>query len=165
MDVGGGVGAIQHELLASGLTSALHVDASRPYLSASEEEATRRGHEGKASYRFGDFVDLAPELPSAHIVTLDRVICCYPYMERLVTASARKAVRLYGVVYPRERWGARAVVVGGNLYFRIRRSCFRTYLHSPRAIIATVERCGFRLAERARTFIWDVNVFERTNSS
>ena len=49
-------------------------------------------------------------LPAATIVTLDRVICCYPDMERLVRTSAEKARRLYGAVYPRERWWARVGV-------------------------------------------------------
>jgi magnesium-protoporphyrin O-methyltransferase len=51
----------------------------------------------------GDFVALASELPSVDIVTLDRVICCYPHMEALVAGSASKARRLYGAVFPRER--------------------------------------------------------------
>ena len=38
LDVGGGIGAIQHELLAAGAASATSVDASAPYLAAAREE-------------------------------------------------------------------------------------------------------------------------------
>ena len=161
LDVGGGVGAIQHELLDGGLTRAVHVDASRAYLKASAEEATRRGHQGKIEYRFGDFVDLAPTLPEADIVTLDRVVCCYPHIEPLVEASARKAERLYGLAYPRERRAVRAFVGAGNLYFRIRRTNFRSYVHPRRAILAVLARSGFRLASANQTYMWHVEVFER----
>src|SRR4051794_8151263 len=44
LDIGGGVGAIQHELLADTVQSAVHVDASTAYLGASQEEADKRGH-------------------------------------------------------------------------------------------------------------------------
>ena len=86
LDIGGGVGALQHELLEAGMSNATHVDASRAYLHASRVEAARRGHDGRVEYTYGDFVDLAPSLSSADLVTLDRVVCCYPHMPALVRA-------------------------------------------------------------------------------
>lgn len=35
-------------------------------------------------FRYGDFVSLAPDLETADLVTLDRVVCCYPELEPLV---------------------------------------------------------------------------------
>jgi hypothetical protein len=55
----------------------------------------------------GDFIDLAEQVPEADAVTLDRVVCCYPDATTLVGASARKARRVYGLVYPRRRLGVR----------------------------------------------------------
>ena len=43
LDIGGGVGAIRHELLAAGATSVTSVDASGPYLDAARSESKRRG--------------------------------------------------------------------------------------------------------------------------
>ena len=43
LDIGGGIGAIQHELLAAGVAHATSVDASAPYLGAAREESDRRG--------------------------------------------------------------------------------------------------------------------------
>ena len=43
LDIGGGVGAIQHELLAAGAARATAVDASTAYLRAARGEAERRG--------------------------------------------------------------------------------------------------------------------------
>jgi len=42
LDIGGGVGAIQHELVASGVRATVDVDASRAYLAAARSEAARR---------------------------------------------------------------------------------------------------------------------------
>ena len=76
LDIGGGVGAIHHELLDAGAVSAVHVDASSSYLDAAREESTRRHHLEAVEFVQGDFVTLAPELAPVEIVTLDRVICC-----------------------------------------------------------------------------------------
>src|SRR6266508_4007771 len=77
LDIGGGVGAIQHELLKAGAARATDVDASNAYLDAARAEAARQGHADRATFHHGDFVALADAIAPADIVTLDRVICCY----------------------------------------------------------------------------------------
>ena len=47
LDVGGGVGAVTEELLASGAARATLVDASPAYLSSAREEGERRGTLGR----------------------------------------------------------------------------------------------------------------------
>lgn len=51
MDIGGGIGAIQHELLQAGASRAAGVDASTAYLAAIKEEAERQGHADRESQR------------------------------------------------------------------------------------------------------------------
>jgi len=161
LDVGGGVGVVHHELLAAGAQSAVQVDAAAPYLRAARAEAERRGHAGRVTFRHGDFVALAPEIAAADVVTLDRVICCYPDMEQLVAASASRARRLYGAVFPRETRLVRAALALGNLALRVRRSAFRAYLHPPAAIDAAVRRQGLRLRSVRDTLLWRVAVYAR----
>src|SRR3989304_4688720 len=48
LDIGGGVGAIQHELLRAGARSATAVDASSAYLDAARAEGARLGAGGRA---------------------------------------------------------------------------------------------------------------------
>jgi magnesium-protoporphyrin O-methyltransferase len=110
----------------------------------------------------GDFVALAPEIAPADIVTLDRVICCYPDMERLVAASASRARRLYGAVFPRESWLLKLAFTAGNLLRRLRGSAFRTYLHSTGAIDSAVQRQGLRQRSVRDTFLWRVAVYARS---
>jgi hypothetical protein len=134
LDIGGGVGAIQHELLQAGLESATGVDASTAYIKVVQEEAKRQGHTDKVSYQHANFVDIASQIPSADIVTLDRVICCYHDMQSLVGLSAAKAGRLYGLVYPRDTWWVRAAIFTGNLFSRATRNPFRAFVHHTRAV-------------------------------
>ena len=161
LDIGGGVGAIQHELLQDGVSSVTHVDASRAYLQTAREEAQRRGHEDRVSYHFGDFVDLAPRIEPADIVTLDSVICCYHDMEALVGLSSRRARKLYGYVYPRDAWWIKVAAPVENLYLRARRSSFRTFLHPTRAIEAVVRSNGLKRRFYRETLLWQIAVYRR----
>ncbi|MGE5101239.1 MAG: methyltransferase domain-containing protein, partial [Deltaproteobacteria bacterium] len=69
LDIGGGVGAIHHTLLDAGATNARHVDVSPDYINAAREEAGRRGHADRVLFLRGDFVQLAPEVADADVVT------------------------------------------------------------------------------------------------
>ncbi|HJU89775.1 MAG TPA: methyltransferase domain-containing protein [Gemmatimonadaceae bacterium] len=161
LDIGGGVGVVHHELIAAGARSATHVDAAEPYVTAAREESERRGYAGRVTFLRGDFVALTDVTPDADVVTLDRVICCYPDMERLVTASAQKARRLFGAVYPRDRWINRVYVKLDNYWRRRRGSAFRTYIHAPAAIERLLRDAGLRPATIRDTILWRVAVFAR----
>lgn len=161
LDVGGGVGAIHHELLDAGASEALQVDVSPSYLEAAREEAARRGHDGRVELRHGDFVALAGKVGDFDVVSLDRVICCYPDMERLVALSAGRARRLYGAVYPRDVWWVRAALAMGNACMRLRRSAFRLYLHPPAAVEAVLREHGLTPRTRRRTLVWHIVVYAR----
>lgn len=161
LDVGAGVGVVHHELLTDGARTAVHVDASKPHLRAASNEAARRGHANQVTFRHGDFVALAPEMAEADVVTLDRVICCYPDMEELVAASAGKARRLYGAVFPRERWMIKVVLALGNFMRRMRGNPFRAYVHPTAAVDTAVRRQGLETRSVCDTFVWRVAVYSR----
>ena len=109
LDIGAGVGAVHVALLEAGAATAIDVDASRDYLAAARTEAERRGLGDRIEYRYGDVVELAPDLPPADIVTLDSVVCCYRDLEALLAAATRSRPRLLGLTYPRDVWWMRAL--------------------------------------------------------
>lgn len=161
IDIGGGVGAIQHELLGIGVQKAVHVDASTAYLGASQEEAEKRGHRQRVTYVHGNFVELAPEIEPADIVTLDRVVCCYPDMPGLVGTSAARAQKLYGLVYPRDavwmKWGSSLF----NLYLWLRRNPFRIFVHSAAEVDAVVRSKGLTPRYHRNAGLWQVVIYSR----
>jgi hypothetical protein len=162
LDVGGGIGAIQQELLDAGAERATNVEASAAYVRAAREEAQRRGHADRIRHQVGDFVALADAVGPADVVTLDRVICCYPDMEALVGRSADRAARLYGLVYPRDRWWVGLGVRVINLLMRVSRRAFRSYVHPTSAVDAVARQHGLtpRVARRAGP-VWQVAVYAR----
>jgi magnesium-protoporphyrin O-methyltransferase len=162
LDIGGGIGAIQLELLRAGATHATDVDASSGYLAVARSAAEGAGLASQIEYRAGDFVTLAAELPSADIVTLDRVICCYPDMHGLVGRSAAKAARLYGVVYPRDTWWTRAILGCGNLLLRLQRTSFRVFVHPTEAVDAIARENGLSKRFHRIAGFWQVVVYARS---
>lgn len=161
LDVGSGVGAIQLELFKEGLNYAVNVEASSPYIQASRKEAERQGVSDRTAYYFGDVVELSPELADAHIVTLDRVICCYPDAEKLIQATASKATQFYGVVYPRDRWITRIGLWLSNFWFWLWGSEFRTYLSPSGYIDNLIKEQGFVRHEHKQTFLWHIALYTR----
>lgn len=163
LDIGAGVGALHHELVNGVVTRATHVDASPAQLRAARMETERRGHSAAVNFLEGDFTELADLVTAADIVTLDRVICCFDDMERLVQLSAGKAIRLYGAVFPRDvRW--MHIGIGFiNLVQRLKRTPFRVFLHDPRAIDGVLRSAGLRRRSERHTIGWHVVVYERTD--
>lgn len=162
LDIGGGVGAIQHELLKSGANAAVCVDASSAYLEAAREEAERQGHVDKLLQLHGDFVQVADQVDPADVVTLDRVICCYDDMKSLVELSAERARKLYGVVYPRDHLLVQALTWLENIYYRMRAIQFRAFAHPVAAIEEAIRGAGLRPVFTEETILWRVQVYRRS---
>ena len=163
LDVGGGIGALHHELLERGVTTATHVDASPDYLGVAQAEAERRRHADRVQFVHGDFVEIAGTIAAADIVTLDRVICCYPDMETLSARAGDHARRLVGIVIPRDVWWMRAAVKAVNTVKRLQRSAFRVFVHDPRQIDAALEARDLTAERRASTVAWEIVIYRRSN--
>ena len=161
LDIGGGVGAIQYEMLNAGVKSATDIEASAAYLAAAKAESEKGGYAERISYQQGNFVDLAENIQPADIVTLDRVICCYPDMQQLVGLSAVRAGKLYGVVYPRDSWWMKMGIAVQNFFFRLQRNPFRIFIHPSEAVEAIIIQNGFKRLFYHRTWIWQVALFAR----
>jgi hypothetical protein len=161
LDVGGGIGVIQLELLKRGLGRAISVDASPAYVQAAREEARRQGLGDRIDFHPGNLVDLAPEIPPVDIVTLDRVICCYPDLPALVGLSADSARRLFGLVYPRDAAWVRWAVRIGNLFQRVRGSPFRIFAHRTADVEGILGQRGFQRRFSHLAGFWQVAVYAR----
>ena len=158
LDVGGGVGALTFELLSRGMSSAVVLDASAAYVAAASEEADRQGSRARAVQ--GDFVRMSQAAPLADLVSLDRVVCCYPQYESLLDQAVGHARRGVALSYPRDRWYVRAAVWFDNVK-RAGKSGFRMFVHPPSRIQSAIEHAGFVLVRRRFTLMWTMDVYLR----
>jgi magnesium-protoporphyrin O-methyltransferase len=162
LDIGGGVGAIQVALLRAGAASATDVDAAAAYIQAARTEAEREGLGDRVRYVHGNFLDIAPTVEPAGVVTLERVICCFPDMPGLVGRSVERAGKLYGLVYPRDTWWMRFGALVGNLLLRLRRPPFHFYVHRTAAVEEIVQRAGLERRFHRNVGTWQVAVYARS---
>jgi len=161
LDVGGGIGVITQELVRTGAGHAVLVEASPAYLEVARNEIRSSNALDRVEFVEGDFVRRASEIEPSDVVTLDRVVCCYPDAETLVSLSADRARSLYGLVLPRDSRLVRLAIRLVNVGFWIRRSPYRAYGHSNLLIDRLVGARGLRPIEERRTFFWRVVLYGR----
>jgi predicted TPR repeat methyltransferase len=159
LEIGGGIGAIQVELLRAGAARAVNVELSQGYERAAAELLEESGLSDRVERRTGDAVADPPE--PADVVVLNRVVCCYPDVERLVGTAAGRARETLVLTFPPDGLVARAAARFGNLALRLLRSEFRAYAHPHRLIHATAERHGLTLVHRSRGLVWHTAGFAR----
>jgi magnesium-protoporphyrin O-methyltransferase len=162
LDIGGGIGAIAHALVPAGVSHTLDVDASAAYLAVARDEAERRGLEERMRFVHGNFVELAPTIAAADLVTLDRVICCFDNMPDLVSLSAARAKRLYGLVFPRDTWWMRLFSQACTVLLAFARTPMRFYVHSAAAVDAAVRAQGLERKSSCRVGVWQVVIYTRS---
>jgi Methyltransferase domain len=161
LEVGGGVGAIQLELLEAGASHTVNVELSPAYEPFAAELLRSHGLNGRVDRRVLDFADRSDVLGSADVVVLHRVVCCYPDYERLVGEAADHARDQLLLTFPRDAWWMRVGLNTINRLQRLRRKAFRVYLHQPAAILDVAGSHGFKLVTRERGAIWELVSLER----
>lgn len=165
LDVGAGIGVIPAELANASLASVTLADASPAYLEVARRQVGLRYGSRPAQFILGDFASTAVTLPEADIVTLDRVVCCYPEAGALLGAAASRSRRLLAFTHPRDRWYIRAGFALMNFFFRLFRNPFRIFVHSPEQMASVVEASGFVHAAGRESFLWSFHVYRRAAAS
>jgi SAM-dependent methyltransferase len=161
LEVGGGVGAIQLELLKAGAARTTNVELSPEYEPYAAELLC---DDARVERRVGDFVRDAAEFQPADDVVLHRVVCCYPDPEALVGAAADRARRRLVLSFPPDTALFRAGSAVINAFFALTRTEFRTFVHPSAAILAPALARGLEPALDTRTALWRIVGFERRST-
>jgi 16S rRNA G966 N2-methylase RsmD len=161
LEVGGGIGEIQLELLKRGAQRSINLELSPAYDREAAQLAREAGLEGRIERRLHDIAIDPAEVEPVDIVVLHRVVCCYPDYERLLAAAGNHAGRLLVFSHPPRNPISRAIVAAQNLGFRALRREFRTFAHPPPAMLAVLERHGLRPTFAHRGLPWQVAGLER----
>jgi magnesium-protoporphyrin O-methyltransferase len=164
LEIGGGVGGLHSELLRRGASRATNVELSGAYEAEAAALLAESGLADRVTRRIGDVVSDPDAAPSADVVVLHRVVCCYPDYEGLLGAAAQRAGRALAFSYPRPRFLARAETALENLSYAARRWDFRTFVHSPDAMLAVLADHGLRPDTGGRNRMWQYTVAVRTGA-
>lgn len=157
LEVGGGIGDIQLELLRRGASHATNLELSGEYEPDAARLLRAAGLDGRVTRMQG--VDVAVDrraVAGADIVVLNRVVCCYPDYDGLLSAAAALARRAVVFSHPPRTLLTRAFARLENAEMRLTRRAFRGYLHPPQAMTGVLVREGFTVAYRGRAGLWSV---------
>ncbi|HWB88283.1 MAG TPA: class I SAM-dependent methyltransferase [Acidimicrobiia bacterium] len=162
LEVGGGIGEIQVELLEAGARHSVNVELSDGYEDAAVRLLTERGLTDRVERRLGDFVEQGGEVEPADIVVLNRVICCYPWMERIVDAATSHARSLLALAFPRDHWLNHVWLGLDNAVNRLRRNDFRAFIHPVSEIESRLTGAGMSRVYARQSTVWLGRVYQRT---
>ena len=161
LEIGGGVGEIQLELLRRGAASATNLELVDTYDAPALELAEEAGLTGRISRRQLDIAAAPDQIEPADVVVLHRVVCCYPDYPTLLGAAAEHARRLLVFSHPPRNPVSRAVIATQNALCRLTGRSYRAFAHPPTAMIQVLSRHGLRVNFRHPAAVWQVVGAER----
>ena len=161
LEIGGGIGVIQAELLQVGAATGEIVELVVAYEPYARELASDKGLSDRVTFRVVDLMENPDAVEPADVVVLNRVVCCSPDGIELTGIAGRLARRTLVLSYPRDvvwvRLGVGLINLGQRLFGR----SFRAFVHSPAKLRAAVEEQGLRATDLGRTAFWEYSTLER----
>jgi hypothetical protein len=165
LDIGGGVGALQSELLQRGAARGEVVELVAAFEPYARELAAERGHERRTRFRVADLVEDPTAAEPADVVLLNRVVCCSADGIELAAIAARLARRSLLLSYPRDTWWVRAGASLLNVGLRLLRRSFRVFVHRPADLAAAAAGAGLARERTASGRVWEYAVMRRRVAS
>src|SRR6187200_3197834 len=130
LEIGGGIGVIQAELLEAGAATGEIVELVAAYEPYARALASDKGFAGRVTFRVADLMEDPDVVEPADVVVLNRVVCCSPDGIELSGIAGRLARRTLVLSYPRDvvwvRLGVGLINLGQRLFGR----SFRAFVHS-----------------------------------
>ena len=161
LEVGGGIGAVQIELLKAGAARATSIELTPTYERVASELLAEAGLADRVQRRVMDFAQESQTVGVADVVIMNRVVCCYPDMPLLTGAAADHAGQVLVMTFPKGNWWSRAGFGALNLMLRVTRREFHAFVHRPSDIIATSRAHGLRLAYDDSGVLWSLAALSR----
>lgn len=161
LGIGGGVGDIELELLKAGAARAQVLELSPAYREPARALAAAMRVGDRLDWRIHDIAQDPDAVLAADVVVMNRVVCCYPDYERLLSAAADHARRALVFSHPPRNATTRAFYALFNLVMRLMRSDFRGFTHPPQAMQAVLEGRGLLRTYEHRGLVWRVAGHQR----
>ena len=165
LEVGGGIGSLQIELLEAGASHATNVEIIDSYETAAQRLITEHGLEDRVERQIADYAQHPDKTPTADIVIMHRVICCYPDPDTLTSAACSSTRDRLAITIPREATWVRLAFWGMNTWLRLRRIAFRGYVHPHTQILQAARSHGFHPTRHDRGLLWESFILQHDSSA
>ena len=164
LEIGGGVGELQLELLKRGAARTTNLELVTAYDGQARALADEAGLGDRMERRVHDIVEAPDEVAVADVVILHRVVCCYPDYERLLGAAADHARHLLVFSHPPRNLGTRALVSMEKAVLRFTGRRFQSFTHPPEAMLDVLRGRGLTAVHARRGIVWHVEGLVREAS-
>ncbi len=154
LEIGGGIGTLQAELLERGAEEGEVVELVPAWEPYARELARERGIEERTSFRIADVLEQPESVEPADIVVMNRVVCCSPDGVALAAQAARLARRSLVLSFPRDVIWMRVGLRLMNAGLWIARRRFRAFVHPPADLVRAAESAGMSRAVSGQGALW-----------
>lgn len=155
LDIGGGVGEIGIELLRRGAARD-HRGALARLRRGGVEAGGGCGRRRPGAPAAADIAASPEDVGVADLVVLHRVVCCYPDYERLLRAAGDRCRARLAFSYPPRNPVVRGFSALQNGAFGVLGREYRSFVHPPAAMVATVAGADMRRVMGHRGVVWQV---------
>ena len=166
LELGCGRGGLLLELVRAGVARATGVDLSPASIDAARSRFKEAQLAERARLLVGDGARVPLE-PHDWVI-LDRVMCCYADVERLLANTLPAARHIYAFTVPTSRgWRGLAARLEDwfeNAWNTLRGRPCPGYVHNLDLIEERLAMAGFRLRYRDRQRLWHMAVYERSGA-
>jgi magnesium-protoporphyrin O-methyltransferase len=156
LEIGGGVGELQVELLKRGAAHVTNLEISENYEAEAARLLARTGLAAQVTRRFLNIAHAPDAVEPADVVVLHRVVCCYPDYAGLLRAAASRTRKVLVYSHPAENLINRVEFGAENLFRRISGSGFRAFIHPAEAMIRAAESEGLARVYLSHARDWEV---------
>lgn len=165
LELGCGTGGLSVALLEMGAARVTGLDLSATSVEIARRRAAAAGHAAHAAYEVGNAAEAATN-PHDWVV-MDRVICCYGDVERLVARAIDLAGDRIALSVPESR-GWRGLVnrplwLAEYAWDRWRGGC-RGYVHDLKRIERRLAAAGFLPTASDRVGLWHIGIYDRSEA-
>ena len=161
LEIGGGVGELQLELLRAGAARATNLELVDAYDEYALGLAADAGLGDRIERRIVDIAVDPQGVEPADVVVLHRVVCCYPDVERLLSAAADHTQDVIVLSHPPRNAVTIAALGVQNAVFRLMGRTYRSFVHRPELMVEVLERHGLRVVHTHRGLAWHVVALSR----
>ena len=154
LEIGGGVGELQVELLRRGAARATNLEVASGYETQAGRLLADAGLTDRVERRRLDIVEAPEQVEPADVVVLHRVVCCYDDYERLLSAAGSHARRALVFSHPPRNVVTRAYMTIQNAVLRLMGKDYRGFTHPPAEMIRVLRDQGLRTAYEHHGPVW-----------
>lgn len=163
LDIGCGIGFFGMELIKSGASNSLGIEISRNYLSYAEKLRNELKLDEKAQFQIVDFIEKGEEFKNFDVTVSDKVICCYPHLDKFIDSTTKRTKKYYGIIYPRYNFLIKFITIVLNTVIKIPKKFkgFKFYIRTYEEISDQIKKNNFKQIFDQKKGIWRVTIFER----